>query len=245
MSNPPGARSIDPGHNPTIAPRGLVGTAGPTIAPAIAPDPGTNAPSANGRNIIWHGGRVTAQDRAALFGHEPATLWLTGLSGAGKSTIAFGLERRLLEARHACIVLDGDNIRHGLNRDLGFAPNERRENIRRIAEVAKLLNDAGMIVVSAFISPYRKDGDAAREIVGANCFVETYLSADLACCEARDPKGLYAKARRGEIPAFTGVSAAYKPPEAPELLLDTATNSVEECVASLFGSVSSRFRCNP
>jgi adenylyl-sulfate kinase len=150
------------------------------------------------------------------------------------------LEQRLIAAGHACFVLDGDNIRHGLNRDLGFSPSDRQENIRRIAEVAKLFNDAGLFVITAFISPYREDRGAAREIIGTERFVEVYLNASLDVCERRDSKGLYAKARAGQIAEFTGVSAPYEPPLVPDLTIDTGASSLDESVATLFDFVSDR-----
>ena len=194
------------------------------------------------RDISWQRGKVTADDRARLLRQRAATIWLTGLSGSGKSAIAIELEQRLIEAGHACFVLDGDNIRHGLNRDLGFSPNDRQENIRRIAEVAKLFNDAGLFVITAFISPYREDRSAAREVIGADRFVETYLSAGVEVCERRDPKGLYAKARAGQIAEFTGVSAPYEPPLTPDLTIDTGMSSLDESVAVLFDFLSDRRR---
>jgi adenylyl-sulfate kinase len=153
---------------------------------------------------------------------QPLTVWLTGLSGSGKSTIAQALERRLIDAGHACFVLDGDNMRHGLNRDLGFTPEARRENVRRVAETARLMNDAGLVVITALISPYREDRAMARAIVGEPRFFEIYLAADVAACERRDPRGLYAKARRGEILNFTGVNAPYEVPDDASIVLDTA-----------------------
>ena len=149
-------------------------------------------------------------------------VWLTGLSGAGKSTLATAVEAALIRAGHAACVLDGDNLRHGLNADLGFSPEDRRENIRRAGEVAALFADAGLIVIAAFISPYRAGREAAREAIGAARFLEVFLDAPLAVCERRDPKGLYRRARAGEIAEFTGISAPYEPPEAPALTLDTA-----------------------
>jgi len=193
------------------------------------------------RDISWQRGKVTREERTRLLQQQPATVWLTGLSGSGKSAIASELEQRLIEAGHACFVLDGDNIRHGLNRDLGFSPSDRKENIRRIAEVAKLFNDAGLIVITAFISPYRDDRDAARKIIGSG-FLEVYLSASLEVCEQRDAKGLYAKARAGQIPEFTGVSAPYEPPVSPELTLDTGASPLEQSVSVLFDFVSARCR---
>ena len=150
-------------------------------------------------DVVWHTGHVCRADRAELLGQAPLTLWLTGLSAAGKSTLAFALERTLHDRGRACYVLDGDNVRHGLNRNLGFSPADRSENIRRIAEVARLMNDAGLIVITAFISPWRADRAAARQIVGAASFLEVHVSTPLAVCEARDPKGFYGQARRGEL----------------------------------------------
>jgi adenylylsulfate kinase len=146
----------------------------------------------------------------------------------------------LIELGHACFVLDGDNIRHGLNRDLAFSPHDRKENIRRVAEVARLFNEAGLIVITAFISPYAEDRETARKVIGAERFVETYLAADLMTCERRDPKGLYAKARQGQIAEFTGLSAPYEPPERPALTLDTGSSRVEECVQQVLDLLGRR-----
>ncbi len=193
------------------------------------------------RHIRHEASLVTPAQRQALLRQRGGTVWLTGLSGSGKSTIARELERQLMDAGHACYVLDGDNIRHGLNRDLGFSAEDRRENIRRIAEVARLFNEAGLLVITAFISPYREDRAQARAIIGPERFFEIYVDTPLAVCEARDPKGLYRKARAGEIQQFTGVSAPYEPPEEPALILDTTALSpagcaarVVECIAGLF-----------
>jgi bifunctional enzyme CysN/CysC len=187
------------------------------------------------RLVVPHLGKVSVGQRSQLLGQRPVTVWLTGLSGAGKSTIATELERLLIGSGNPCYMLDGDNVRAGLNRDLGFGPDDRRENIRRIAEVARLMNDAGLIAVTAFISPYRADREMAREIIGPERFMEVFLDAPLAVCEGRDPKGLYRKARAGEIPEFTGVSAPYEPPLSPAISLDTAQNPVDECVRQLLG----------
>jgi bifunctional enzyme CysN/CysC len=192
------------------------------------------APRSTAQNIVRHSGQVTAQQRAALLGQRPVTLWLTGLSGSGKSTFAYALEGRLIAAGHACVVLDGDNVRHGLNRDLGFSPEDRAENIRRIAEVAKLFNEAGLIVITSFISPYRQDRALAREIIGADRFIETLVDAPLEECERRDPKGLYKKARAGQLPDFTGISAPYEAPEEPDLRLETAEASVDGLVEKVW-----------
>jgi adenylyl-sulfate kinase len=173
---------------------------------------------------------VSHLDRQKLLQQVPSTLWLTGLSGAGKSTLAFLLERKLLSEGRACYVLDGDNVRHGLNRDLGFTDHDRTENIRRIAEVARLMNDAGLIVITAFISPLRSDREMAKSIIGENAYREIFVSTAIEVCESRDPKGLYQKARQGIVKDFTGVSAPYESPLEPTLIIDTALSSKEECV---------------
>jgi adenylylsulfate kinase len=187
-------------------------------------------------------GKVSPQERAKLLGQRPVTVWLTGLSAAGKSTLAAELERRLADARRPCYLLDGDNIRAGISRDLGFGPGDRHENIRRIAEVARLMNEAGLVAITAFISPYRADRAMARSVVGAGRFIEVHVDAPLEVCEKRDPKGFYAKARRGEIAEFTGVSAPYEAPEAADLVIETAQASVASCVQRLFDAVMSKIR---
>ncbi|MBN1941939.1 MAG: sulfate adenylyltransferase subunit CysN [Phycisphaerae bacterium] len=185
------------------------------------------------RNISRHTGAITAEDRARLLGAAPRTYWLTGLSGSGKSTLAYELERKFFEAGRPCYVLDGDNVRHGLNRDLGFRPEDRTENIRRVAEVARLFNEAGLTVVTAFISPYQTDRETARRIIGPERFIEVHLATPLAVCEQRDPKGLYAKARQGEIPNFSGVSAPYEEPTHPEFRFDTSVTDIDEILLHL------------
>jgi bifunctional enzyme CysN/CysC len=184
-------------------------------------------------NIYWSKGRVTARQRELRNGHIGCVLWLTGLSGAGKSTIATELERALFDLGRHVYVLDGDNIRHGLGSDLGFSPEDRTENIRRVGEVAKLFADAGVICITAFISPYRADRDLVRKIMPRQRFVEVFVNAPLEICEERDPKGLYAKARAQEIKEFTGISAPYEPPSAPELELRTDQQTVEESVVQI------------
>ena len=159
------------------------------------------------KHIVWHHRAVTRPERESIAGHKGATIWLTGLSGSGKSTIAVEVEKRLWDRGVHAFVLDGDNVRHGLNKDLGFSPDDRTENIRRIGEVAKLFNDAGIITLTAFISPYRTDRNQVRSIMADGDFVEVHVDCPLEICEERDPKGLYKKARAGEIPAFTGNSA--------------------------------------
>ncbi|MFO7938037.1 MAG: sulfate adenylyltransferase subunit CysN [Kiritimatiellia bacterium] len=189
------------------------------------------------RNIVKSDSLVTADQRAELLGHNPKTIWLTGLSGSGKSTIARTLERKLVDKGCAAYILDGDNVRHGLNRDLGFSAEDRSENIRRIAEVARLMNAAGLIVITAFISPYRRDRAEARQIIGEDEFMEVHVNADLETCEQRDPKGLYKKARAGEIPQFTGISAPYEAPEKPSVIIATDKHSVEECVDKIIAAL--------
>ena len=184
-------------------------------------------------NITWHGGHVERADRERVLGQRGVCVWLTGLSGSGKSTVAVAAEAALLESGRMAYVLDGDNIRHGLNKNLGFSPEDRTENIRRIAEVAKLFTETGVVVFTAFISPYRADRDAARALFPEKDFVEVHVAADVETCEERDPKGLYKKARAGEIPEFTGISAPYEAPEAPELVLDTSDRPVEKSVGEL------------
>ncbi len=193
-------------------------------------------------NLTWTETKVTSEERMQLLQHEAATIWLTGLSGSGKSTIAYELERQLVLGGHVAYTLDGDNVRFGLSRDLGFAPAERTENIRRISEVCKLFNDAGVLVVTAFISPYRADREMARKIIGEDRFIETHLATSMEECERRDPKGLYKKARSGELRDFTGVSAPYEAPENPALLVDTSKISVMDSVSEILTHVTPRFR---
>lgn len=192
-------------------------------------------------NIHAVGHAVTREARHARNGHRGGVLWFTGLSGAGKSTLALALERELFARGYQVYVLDGDNIRSGLNADLGFGPEDRAENIRRVGEVAALFADAGFLAISAFISPYRADRERARRAAG-EVFHEIYIHAPLEVCERRDPKGLYRKARNGEIPEFTGISSPYEPPEKPELVIPTHELSPEECLALLVRYVEDRFR---
>jgi adenylylsulfate kinase len=192
------------------------------------------------RHIVQHAGHVSVQQREELLHQRPATIWLTGLSGAGKSTLAYEMERRLHAQGRLSYVLDGDNLRHGLNRDLGFAPEQRRENIRRVAEVASLMNQAGLIVFTALISPRREDRALARSIIGEAGFLEVYVSTGLEVCEARDPKGLYGKARAGLIPEFTGVSAPYEAPHDPALCIDMSRHSIEASADRLMVFLSHR-----
>jgi adenylylsulfate kinase len=184
-------------------------------------------------NITWHEGQVSRDDRQGILGQRGCTIWLTGLSGSGKSTIAVAAEKALNERGRLTYILDGDNIRHGLNSNLGFSPEDRTENIRRIGEVSKLFTDAGIIVFSSFISPYRADRDAVRKIMGDGDFLEVWVNASVETCEGRDVKGLYKKARAGEIPEFTGISAPYEEPTNPELVIDTNGQTIDESVAHL------------
>ncbi len=184
-------------------------------------------------NTVWHHATVTRERRARLNGHNSLVLWFTGLSGAGKSTLAHALEESLYQKGCRTFVLDGDNVRHGLCADLGFSDEDRTENIRRIGEVSNLFLQAGVIVLTAFISPFQRDRDKVRTLVGTENFVEIYCHCPLDVCEQRDTKGLYRRARRGEIKAFTGISSPYEAPENPAIAIDTANASVEECVARL------------
>ncbi len=202
---------------------------------AVDRSPGS-APAS--RNIRKEESLVDPSIREALLNQRGVTVWLTGLSGSGKSTIARELERLLISEKHACYILDGDNMRYGLNRDLGFSSADRSENIRRVAEVARLFNQAGLIVLTSFISPYRQDREQAREIIGAERFLEVHVSAPLEVCESRDPKGLYKKARAGEIPQFTGISDPYEAPENPALTVPSATLPLNECVSTIRNSLA-------
>jgi len=177
------------------------------------------------KNIFLHKGEISKSDRRKQNGHRSCCIWFTGLSGSGKSTLAMALEKKLFDQGIKTYVLDGDNIRHGLNSNLDFSPEDRTENIRRIGEVAKLFVDAGIIVLSAFISPYKKDRDRVRNILGENEFIEVFVDADINTCESRDPKGLYQKARAGEINDFTGISSPYERPVNPEIIIDNGKNS--------------------
>lgn len=191
-------------------------------------------------NIAWHHTSVDRSARAARQGHRSAILWFTGLSGAGKSTLANAVNQALFERGLACYVLDGDNIRHGLCKDLGFSDADREENIRRIGEVSKLFLDAGVVVLTAFVSPFKADRARARALVAAGDFVEIHCAADLTVCEERDTKGLYAKARAGEIKEFTGISSPYEAPEAPELKVDTGSQTLEQSVEQVLSYLSAQ-----
>jgi len=204
----------------------------------------TDRTVAKSKNIFWTEEKITARERALRTGHRGAVIWLTGLSGAGKSTIAQSLERDLFHRGMHTYVLDGDNIRHGLTSNLGFSPDDRMENIRRVSEVAKLMADAGTVVITAFISPYRMDRRRAREIAleGNAEFIEVFVDAPLEVCEARDPKNLYKKARAGEIREFTGIDAPYEAPDDPEIVVHTDQQTVDESVATILEQLLSRLR---
>lgn len=177
-------------------------------------------------NITWHHGAITKEDRERLLNQKGVVIWFTGLSGSGKSTLAHAVEERLFEIGHLSFVLDGDNIRHGLNKNLGFSPQDREENIRRIGEVAGLFAQAGMITMTAFISPYRIDRDKARALLAPGEFIEVFVKVPIEVAEERDPKGLYKKARSGEVKEFTGISAPYEEPLNPELVIDTSQSDL-------------------
>lgn len=180
-------------------------------------------------HVTWHKGSITKQDRERLLRQKGVVIWFTGLPSSGKSTVANAVEKKIIEHGHLSIVLDGDNIRHGLNKNLGFSPEDREENIRRIGEVAKLFADAGLIAMTSFISPYRKDRDKARDLMKDGEFIEVFVKVPLGVAEQRDPKGLYKKARAGEIKEFTGISAPYEEPVNPEIVMDTSKLDVTQC----------------
>jgi len=178
-------------------------------------------------NITWHEGVIAKQNREKQLNQKGLVIWYTGLSGSGKSTLARAVEEVLFERGHLSYILDGDNIRHGLNKNLGFSPEDREENIRRIGEVSRLFADAGLITMTAFISPYRVDRDKARALLEEGDFIEVYVKVPLDVAEKRDPKGLYKKARAGEIKEFTGISAPYEEPSHPEITIDTSLNDID------------------
>ncbi|RQW61703.1 adenylyl-sulfate kinase [Vibrio viridaestus] len=186
-----------------------------------------------GGDVVWHHSTVTHQDRVKQKGQTPVVLWFTGLSGSGKSTIANAVESLLLEKGKHSYLLDGDNVRHGLNKDLGFSDADRVENIRRIGEVAKLFVDSGSIVLTAFISPFIADRQQVRELLQPEQFLEVFIDTPLDVCESRDPKGLYKKARAGEIKHFTGIDSEYEAPKQPEIHVETANASIEECAVQI------------
>lgn len=191
-------------------------------------------------NVVWHRATVTRSRREELNLHKSVILWFTGLSGAGKSTVAHAVEETLYQSGHRTFVMDGDNVRHGLCSDLGFSDADRKENIRRVAEVAKLMLEVGVITLTAFISPFATERNLARSLVPNGDFIEIHCLCDLEICEQRDVKGLYKKARRGEIEHFTGISSPYEAPEKPELRLDTGTNSLQDCVDQVMALLKHR-----
>jgi len=211
-----------------------------TVGAGMIVRPVTDAVSDKSANVTWHKQTVDKRSRAAQKAQKPAVLWFTGLSGAGKSTVANALEQALFRRGHHSYLLDGDNVRHGLNRDLGFSDDDRVENIRRIGEVARLMADAGLVVLTAFISPFRADRAMVRELMEDGEFVEIHVDAPLDVCESRDPKGLYAKARAGVIRNFTGIDSPYEAPEEPEIVVDTSKLSVDECVEELLAYLKRR-----
>ena len=188
-------------------------------------------------NIIPHNHVITKEDRVKLYGYKPQLIWFTGFSGSGKSTLAGALEVYLHNQGVPTYLLDGDNIRTGLNKDLDFSEASRNENIRRIGEVSKLFLDAGLVVITAFISPFKSDRESARELVGKDNFIEVYVECPIEICEQRDVKGLYAKARRGEIQNFTGITSPFEIPESPTVKVNTAENDLEECLKQLINKV--------
>lgn len=191
-------------------------------------------------NITWHDQSVTQEQRAEQKAQKPCVLWFTGLSGAGKSTIANALDIELYKMGYHTYLLDGDNVRHGLNKDLGFSDKDRVENIRRIGESAKLFVEAGILVMTAFISPFKADREMVRTMLEIGQFIEVFVDTPLDICEDRDPKGLYKKARAGEIKNFTGIDSAYEAPKSPEIVLDSGSKSVSECVAELIEFMKKR-----
>jgi adenylylsulfate kinase len=196
--------------------------------------------SPKSENLTPSESHVPRGERAALLRHRAVTLWFSGLSGSGKSTLAHAVELRLIERRVLAYVLDGDNVRHGLCADLGFSAEDRVENIRRVGEVAKLMNDAGVLVLTAFISPYRADRERVRALLPAGEFLEVFVDCPLEICEERDPKGLYRKARSGQVADFTGISAPYEPPREPELRIATGARPLADCVADVLAALEAR-----
>ncbi len=196
-------------------------------------------------NITWHEGHVTRQEREKLLEQKGVLIWFTGLSGSGKSTIAYTLEHALVQRGHLCYVLDGDNIRHGLNKNLGFSAEDRKENIRRIGEVGKLFVDSGLVTMTSFISPYRADRDTVRALLAPGDFFEVYCNTPIEVCETRDPKGLYKKARAGELKGFTGVDDPYEPPLKPELTIDATNVSPQEAAVKLVEMLETAGKISP
>lgn len=204
-----------------------------------SPDMASNPPTSA---VFWQPSHVDRSTREQLAGQRALTLWFTGLSASGKSTTAYALEQQLIASGHLCFVLDGDNLRHGINRDLDFTPEGRRENIRRTAEIARLMNDAGLIVIASLISPLVADRAMVKAIIGAKHFVEVYLSTPLAVCEARDPKSLYRKARQGLIPDFTGISAPYEAPTTADIHVNTQDVTPTGAAAQIMATLQQPLR---
>ncbi|MBU6950610.1 adenylyl-sulfate kinase [Hahella sp. HN01] len=196
-------------------------------------------------NIVWQDFKLQRQDRAKIKGQKPCLIWFTGLSGSGKSTLSNALDIELHKRRYHTYVLDGDNVRHGLNKDLSFSDSDRIENIRRVAEASKLLVDAGIIVMTAFISPFKADRDMVRTLFADGEFTEVFVNTPLHICEQRDPKGLYQKARKGDIKNFTGIDSPYEPPEHPNIVVDTSKESTEESIAKIISYLEERKFINP
>ncbi|WP_077211254.1 adenylyl-sulfate kinase [Bacillus dakarensis] len=194
----------------------------------------------NDQNITWHHSTVTKKDRQLKNQHKSCVLWFTGLSGSGKSTLANAIDQKLFQQHIQSYVLDGDNIRHGLNKDLSFGANDRKENIRRIGEVAKLFVDSGQIVSTAFISPYQEDRQQVRKMFEEGEFIEIYVACPINVCEQRDPKGLYKKARKGDIPNFTGISSPYEAPDNPDLIIETDKTTIEKSVEEIVTYLESK-----
>lgn len=194
----------------------------------------------NHHHVVWHRSQVRPSDRNVMNGHRSANIWFTGYSGSGKSTLAHTLEKRLFEMKCRTFVFDGDNVRHGLCKDLGFSSEDRRENIRRITEMVKLFLDAGLIALTAFIAPFQKDRDLIRSRLGADNYIEVFCDCPLQICEKRDVKGIYKKARQGLIKDFTGISSPYEPPSAPDIVLQTGTQGIDDCIAQLINLLHNR-----
>jgi bifunctional enzyme CysN/CysC len=224
---------IDPNSNVTVA-AGMIRRRASTLEEVISVQPDRRKST----NIVWESTEISREMREARNGHRAAVLWFTGLSGSGKSTVARRLERRLFEIGCQTTYLDGDNVRHGLNGDLGFSPADRKENIRRVAEVARLAFDHGTLTLCTFISPYHADRAFARSLLPEDRFIEIYVKCDLEVLTRRDPTGLYAKALRGEIPEFTGISSPYEEPTAPEILVETDVQSVDDIVEQIMDELT-------
>ncbi|WP_339846518.1 adenylyl-sulfate kinase [uncultured Halopseudomonas sp.] len=191
-------------------------------------------------DVVWHQYKVNKDQRSDQKRQQPCIIWFTGLSGSGKSTLANAVEQKLFELNHHTYLLDGDNVRHGLNKDLGFSDQDRQENIRRIGELAGLFVDSGLLVLAAFISPFRAERRLVRELVQPGEFIEVHVATPLSACEQRDPKGLYKKARAGEIRNFTGIDSDYEAPENAEIIIDTSTQSLEDSVSQIIGYLKAK-----